>query len=112
MMGNTNLPSLQKAGKLRIGNQTSYGSGLLADEDSTGPLPDLAVRESVIIEAQIKSNGDLNPKYLILNQLTTVGEDLNITKNRGVTKMSFNRLEDVKRLYIKENLGSTVPGDK
>ncbi|KAK8015531.1 hypothetical protein PG991_008419 [Apiospora marii] len=116
LVGNTNFPSLKDVGKLRISNQTSYGYNMLAEEDSTGPLPDLAVRESVIIEGQIRGQirtkgDDLNPKNLVLNQLTTVGEDLNITKNNGVAKMSFSRLEDVKRLYIKDNLGSVVPGD-
>ncbi|KAK8075527.1 hypothetical protein PG997_010190 [Apiospora hydei] len=37
--------------------------------------------------------------------------DLNITKNSGLSEISFNGLTDVKRLYVMDNPDSTVPGD-
>jgi hypothetical protein len=43
--------------------------------------------------------------------LTTVGEDLNITRNSDLPEISFNGLTDVKRIYIMDNPNLTVPGD-
>ncbi|KAK8022346.1 hypothetical protein PG993_013113 [Apiospora rasikravindrae] len=105
-MGHSIFPSLKNAGKLTIGNRPTFGIGVLADEETAGPLPDLIVRDSIVIAFRNSGNGDI-----ILNQVTTVGQDLNITNNSGIGKISFSRLTDVKRLNIINNPNSTVPGD-
>ncbi|KAK8091950.1 hypothetical protein PG997_002311 [Apiospora hydei] len=122
--GYSDFLSLQNVTNVAIGN------GSYSDEFGTAAMlgygqysPNLAVENSLVlgpwgssITPDWTGNATTQPlnlaqSELVLDQLSRVGGDLNITKNSGIRKLSFDRLASVKRLNIMDNPNSTVPGD-
>ncbi|KAK6822806.1 hypothetical protein PG987_014351 [Apiospora arundinis] len=99
---------LKNAGEMTFTNQAQYSRLLGGSTESTA---DLVVQGSLVIANQTGDPDDPTGWGLRLEQLTKVGEDLNITQNNGIPKFSFSHLTEVKRLNIIDNPGSTVPGD-
>ncbi|KAK8108790.1 hypothetical protein PG984_014591 [Apiospora sp. TS-2023a] len=118
--------ALKYVPQLRTGNGTyTDWNGLISPVSMLGYVPstELAVNHSMAIQPWKKRwapdwSADLQdlpvnivPEELKLTQLIKVGEDLNITKNNGIRKLSFGGLTSVKRLNIMDNPNSTIPGD-
>ncbi|KAK7990962.1 hypothetical protein PG990_015242 [Apiospora arundinis] len=105
--GHSSFPALSSAGNVAISNGT-FPFGLMLDPF---PRTKLDMQQSLMIWPWSIPNLPVPPtteeeeaniahESLKLTQLTSVGGDLNITKNSGVPEFSFDRLTDVNRLSI------------
>ncbi|KAK7967432.1 uncharacterized protein PG986_001709 [Apiospora aurea] len=109
-MGHTSFRSLAKASTFCFGNASVGSDSVLGYPRST----DLVVQQSMVIGPMSDGSDSKQPPVNIvngnleLNQLAKVGEDLNITGNRGIVGFSFERLGDVNRLNIMDNPNSTI----
>ncbi|KAK8022348.1 hypothetical protein PG993_013115 [Apiospora rasikravindrae] len=108
------FPSLKNVSNIYIGNGSIYDSFGISAEGRGSTTPDLVVERSVVMgphsstgeEQMVVVQGGFR-----LNNLVKVGQDLNITRNSGMTYLSFDQLTDVKRLYIMDNPNSTISAD-
>ncbi|KAK8129422.1 hypothetical protein PG999_001802 [Apiospora kogelbergensis] len=110
--GFTSFPNLMSSsGDVYIDN-LRYGSGNLLGDFSLDPNPDLVIQKSLVIGPRHPSNQQQpRDNSVVMDQVTAVGEDLNITNISRLIDISFSHLREVKRLHIVDNPNSTITGD-